>query len=244
VKKYPLEYVLTSKYPMELPYMNISIMNDSSGNIDIDGKNDIIFFKFHNEGRYLSFIDYISDTSSICLSECDTILHTFYKQALFVFQGRNKFIFNKNKACSKQLKLVNKNYIYKSKQRKIELSFIDDSTCIFRNTFNSADLEEKYRIIEVECYFIIIGSKIVLQNKNPNINNTDYADIPSQENCSCEFLNKEKRHHKFYIGPYYPTDYQKFGMIPNITTDTLHIINKSIFLFKKAERGSMTFIFK
>jgi len=147
-------------------------------------------------------------------------------------------------SCSTVSKLRGNKYTYKSKQRILELIFTDQTTCVLKNTFHCPDIEEKYRIISTECNYTQKGDTIFLCNKNLNYHNGLYIEIPPQNSEKCEFLNEKSREKKFTIGPNYATDYEKYGVVPNITTDTLYIIKNKIVLFKKSENRSIGFIFK
>ncbi|WP_353165344.1 hypothetical protein [Empedobacter brevis] len=147
-------------------------------------------------------------------------------------------------SCSTVSKLQGNKYTYKSKQRTLELVFTDEVTCILKNTFHCPDVEEKYRIISTECNYTKKGDTIFLSNKNLSYHSDLYIEIPSQNSEKCQFLNEKSREKKFSIGPSYATDYEKYGIVPNITTDTLYIIKNKIVLFKKNQNRSIGFIFK
>lgn len=147
-------------------------------------------------------------------------------------------------SCSTVSKLQGNKYTYKSKQRTLELVFIDGATCVLKNTFHCPDVEEKYRIISTECTYTKKGDTIFISNKNLNHHSGQYIEIPPQNSKRCEFLNDKRREKIFSIGPNYASDYEKHGVVPNITTDTLYIIKNKIVLFKKSENRSIGFIFK
>lgn len=147
-------------------------------------------------------------------------------------------------SCNTVSNLSGNKYTYKSKLRTLELMFIDESTCILKNTFHCSDIEEKYRIINIECNYTKKGDTIYINNKNPNYNNSLYIEIPPQNSNKCEFLNEKSREKKFSIGASYATDYEKYGIVPNITIDTLYIIKNKFVLYKKGESRSVGFIFK
>lgn len=147
-------------------------------------------------------------------------------------------------SCSTVSKLQGNKYTYKSKQRTLELTFVDESTCILKNTFHCPDIEEKYRIINTECNYTKKGDTIFISNKNLNHHNGLYIEIPPQNSEKCEFLNEKNREEKFSIGARYATDYEKYGIVPNITSDTLYVIKNKIVLYKKGKNRSIGFIFK
>ncbi|MFD2970117.1 hypothetical protein [Sphingobacterium bambusae] len=84
-----------------------------------------------------------------------------------------------------------------------------------------------------------------MTNRNPTKDSGLYMEMPAQESKRCSFLNKESRRQpKFTVGPKYATDFEKYGLIPNITNDTLKIIGNKILFFKKGEDRSIGFVFK
>jgi hypothetical protein len=147
-------------------------------------------------------------------------------------------------SCSKVSKLSGNKYGYKSKQRTLELIFVDNSDCILRNTFRCPDIDEKYRVINIECNYTQKGDTIFLSNKNLNYQNDIYIEIPPQNSNKCEFLHEKNREKKFTIGASYATDYEKYGIVPNITSDTLYIYKNKIVFYKKDKNRSVGFIFR
>lgn len=147
-------------------------------------------------------------------------------------------------SCNTVSKLQGNKYTYNSKQRTLELAFVDGATCVLKNTFHCPDVEEKYRIISTECNYTKKGDTIFISNKNLNDHNSLYVEIPPQNSERCKFLNEESREKKFSIGASYATDYEKCGIVPIITSDTLYIIKNKIVLYKKGKDRSIGFIFK
>jgi hypothetical protein len=151
-------------------------------------------------------------------------------------------------SCKSTLNLSGTKYIYKSKQRKLELQFINDSICVLTNTFYCPDIASEYKIIVQKFTYNRSGDSIYVKNINPKFGNDLYIEILVQKSNTCDFLNENERQDKrlqhFYIGPNYATDFEKYGIIPNITTDTLRIIKNNIVYYKKDNRGSVGFIFK
>ncbi len=147
-------------------------------------------------------------------------------------------------SCGTISKLSGNKYTYKSKQRTLELAFIDKSTCVLKNIFHCPDIDEEYKIISIECNYIQKGDTIFLNNKDSKNKNSLYIEIPPQKSDKCEFLNEKSREKQFSIGPNYASDYEKYGIIPNITTDTLYIIKNKIVLYKKGKNRTIGFIFK
>ena len=70
-------------------------------------------------------------------------------------------------------------------------------------------------------------------------------EIPIQKSSNCSFLNNEGRNSKtVFDGRTYQSDYHKYGLVPNIDIDTMHISNGKIILIKKNNNGNFGFIFE
>jgi len=246
VKKYQADYVLVKKYPPELPEMNISIINDSCGKVLLyDESNSILFFGFswhkYRSMNYLVINSVSNNDNIISFNKGDTI-YCFNKE-LYLFNKKCKLFFEKETNTTH--KLSGKKFVYKSKNRKLELMFVNDSICTLTNIFDCTDIEDEYKIIVQECIYIKEGNYIYLKNKElKSANGSSYIEIPPQNSKLCAFLCGENRKRPFYVGPYSATAYEKYGIIPNITTDTLRIVNNRIVLYKEYYRGSPGFIFK
>jgi len=147
-------------------------------------------------------------------------------------------------SCTSIKKLPNNKYVYKSKKRTLELYFRDSSTCVLKNTFKCSDINPNFKNIITECNYLRKGDTIFLNRKNTSNTESLYLFIPPQKSKKCDFLNKEKRERVFSIGPSYATDYEKYGLVPNINQDTLYIINNRIFFYKQVKRQGIGFMFK
>lgn len=147
-------------------------------------------------------------------------------------------------SCASIKDLPNNSYIYKSKNRILELSFNDDKTCLLRNTFECSGIEDKYRVIEITCDYSRNGDKIILFSRENNYDGDLYINIPPQENSECSFLTSKGRERNIIVGPSYATEYEEYGLVPNIKKDTLHIIKNKIVLYKGNENQSIGFTFK
>jgi hypothetical protein len=147
-------------------------------------------------------------------------------------------------SCASIKELPKNKYVYKSKNRTLEMYFKDSSTCVLKNTFECPDIDPNFKNITIECNYLRKGDTIFLNSKNLNNSGNLYLDIPPQESINCDFLNKEKRHRASSVAPSYATDYDKYGLVPNINQDTLYIIKNKIVLFKKNKNRSIGFIFK
>lgn len=147
-------------------------------------------------------------------------------------------------SCASIKELPNNKFVYKSKSRTLEVYFKDSTTCILKNTFECPDVDPNFKNITIDCNYLRKGDTIFLSNKKPNNNESLYLDIPPQESNKCDFLNKEKRERVFSIGPSYATDYDKYGLVPNINQDTLYIVKNKVVLFKKNKIQSIGFVFK
>ncbi len=87
-------------------------------------------------------------------------------------------------------------------------------------------------------------SEIYIKNLEPKYDNGIHIEIPPQNCKVCDFLSESKKEIPFRIGPRYITDYEKYGRVPNVTTDTLRIVRNKIFYYKKKDREGIGFIFK
>ena len=149
--------------------------------------------------------------------------------------------------CGCQTSMVNLSktkFTYESKNRTLELYFKDDNNCLLTNTFHCPDIDERYKIIQMEFDYLRKGDTIFLNNKSPLYEDELYIKIPYQESVKCDFLNKEKRERFGKFTPTYATDFEKYGIVPNLNRDTLYIIKDKITFFKKNSTQSIGFIFK
>lgn len=154
------------------------------------------------------------------------------------------FFFLVTLSCNTALKLEGNRFIYKSKKRRLQFTFKNDSLCILKNVFYCPDIDPAFKVINIDCSYIKKGDTVFLKNLNPKQAGDLYLYIPPQKSNCCKFLNKENRQRTFSIGPNYHTDYEEYGLVPNITNDTLFIVKKKIYFFKRNQRESIGFIFK
>lgn len=150
-------------------------------------------------------------------------------------------------SCSVSKEISNKTFKYKSKKRTLQLVFENDSICRLENIFYCNDIKSDIKELTTISTYKKNGDTIFLKNIACTTDNCHYdliRDIPPQESKDCDFLNIEKRKRKMIIGPSYLTDYQKYGIVPNIDIDTLYIIGNKIFLNKQSKEMSISFIFK
>lgn len=147
-------------------------------------------------------------------------------------------------SCGSSVNLINKKFSYKSQNRTLELSFKDSANCSITNTFNCSDIEEQYKITKIECEYKRIGNNILIINKKASNNKGLYIPIPNQVSKECFFLNQISKERNIKTSPSYSTDFEKYGIIPNITNDTLKIVNKKIIYYKKNDYQSIGFVFK
>ena len=147
-------------------------------------------------------------------------------------------------SCASIKGLSNNKYVYKSKNRTLEIYFKDNSTGVLTNTFECPDIEPKFKILTFEYTYLRKGDTIFLNNINSDNNENLYLDIPPQESNMCDFLNMENRKRDSNVGPSYATDYEKYGLVPNLNQDTLYIVKNKIVFFKKNKNQSIGFIFK
>ncbi len=147
-------------------------------------------------------------------------------------------------SCGSIKELPNNEYTYKSKNRTLELHFTDDKTCILKNTFECSDIDPNFKNITIECNYTRKGDTIFLNRKGSNYDTSLYIDIPPQESNECSYLSKKSRERNSKVSPTYATDYEKYGLVPNVVQDTLYIVKNKIVYFKKNKNQSIGFVFK
>ena len=150
-------------------------------------------------------------------------------------------------SCNTIKKLEGTSYKYESKKRTLELSFESDSICKIENFFHCNDIIPSIRKKIIICYYQRKGDTIYLKNidcESDTCKKELTISIPPQESKKCVFLNKNSRQNHITFGPNYATDYEKYGLVPNIDIDTLYIIKNRIMLYKKDSIGNVGFIFK
>jgi hypothetical protein len=150
-------------------------------------------------------------------------------------------------SCSITSNITDKTFYYKSKKRTLSLIFENDSICKLRNVFKCNDVDASIKEIIVACKYKRNADSLFLRNVkcDNNCKFDPFIEIPPQISSKCSFLNARKARNNISIGPNYLTDYQKYGLIPNIDIDTLFIIkNKTIVLFKEGKGISSAFTFK
>ena len=140
-----------------------------------------------------------------------------------------------------------KTYTYKSKNRTLELKFVNVTLCILTNNFKCKCIDPESRSLSQSCRYILKSDTLILQNlsyKKKNASSDLILSIPSQNCSECWFLSDESKKMNRLFGGNYLTDYQKYGSVPNIEVDTLFMMKNKIFLTKTDGKISFTFIFK
>jgi hypothetical protein len=259
IQKYPFTFASILKRPE----INVSIDNDTCGKITLyDKDKSVISFTFdkqkqrikHNTFNYL-IIKNVNDTNNIIsLKKGDTILsfkntnNVFSKMKTQIPANKKHILWVCGYICVSYhntiSELSGETFTYKSEHRKLKLKFVNDSICTLTNIFDCPDIEQEYKIIVQECTYIKKGNDIYLKNKELKIGDKSYIEIPPQSSNVCDFLSTKNRKRPFYVGHYSATEYEKYGIIPNITIDTLRIINNKIVLYKAYDKGSLGFVFK
>ena len=143
--------------------------------------------------------------------------------------------------------ISNNTFKYKSKRRAMQLVFENDTICRLVNIFHCNDIDSEVKKLTTTCTYRRNGDTIFVRNINCKSDDCNYDlmwDIPIQESKKCGFLNLANRSSEKNIGPNYLTDYQKYGIVPNIDIDTLYIIKNKIFLNKQNEEMRISFLFK
>jgi hypothetical protein len=146
-------------------------------------------------------------------------------------------------SCNIPKELNNSSYIYKSKKRTLRLVFSNDSICRMENVFHCNDIDLDIKELTTTCVYKRIEDKIILRNVNFQRDTNLYLYIPPQESINCSLLNANKREHS-KIGPNYLTQYEKYGLVPNIDTDTLLLFKNKILLTKPGELINKGYIFR
>lgn len=151
-------------------------------------------------------------------------------------------------SCSTMNNISGKQFLYESYNRKLVLSFQNDSLCTLTNTFHCNNIDEKYKEITVTTIYKRESNMIFLRNIDCKDNGCIFSpifDVPIQESNNCNFLSRESRNFKkIFDGRKYQSEYLKYGAIPNVDIDTLYIHKKQITFIKKIESGTIGFIFK
>lgn len=151
-------------------------------------------------------------------------------------------------SCTSVKNLEENKYIYKSKNRELVLIFNNDNTCSIINIFLCNDIDEDIKEIVINATYKKTGNMIVIKNVNCITNDCSYSpimEIPIQKSINCSFLNNEEREgERIFDGKTYNSNYDNYGLIPNIDVDTMYAIKKEIIFTKKTKEGSFGFVFK
>jgi hypothetical protein len=148
-------------------------------------------------------------------------------------------------SCSSIKQIAGKKFSYASPNRKLLLSFENDSLCSFKNIFYCDDIDSKYKEITIRASYKRQSNMIIIRNVTCKDNTCKFPsniDIPIQESNKCVFLNKENRDSKMiFDGRKYQSDYHKYGLVPNIDIDTMYIYKNKITLIKEIGNGNLLF---
>ena len=150
-------------------------------------------------------------------------------------------------SCNTSKELAGKSFKYNSKKRTLELIFDNDSLCKLKNTFYCKDIDINIKELTIFCKYKRINDTLYLININCKQDTCKYdliVPIPPQHCKQCSFLNEEHRTHPITYGPNYSSDYQKYGLIPNIDIDTLYLVKNKILLYKHDSKMSIGFVFR
>jgi hypothetical protein len=227
-------------------------LNDSCGSVSLYSKEAILNFKFRKAKHFLIITDVSEINNVLSLHKQDSFL--LYKNELYFLSENKKLIFegiNGDNTNHKHISLASDGlFVYRSKKRKLELKFINDSVCTLVNTFYCSCLSEKYRVITQVCKYSQRDNLILLRNEESKYGDGTYIELPSQKCNDCPFLNQGQLKSSFYIGPKYVSDFEKYGLVPNLTKDTLLIINKNKIIYHKdlkneaSQNDHINFIFE
>jgi hypothetical protein len=139
-------------------------------------------------------------------------------------------------------------FMNESINRKLVLSFSNDSTCTFKNIFNCEDIDDEYKNISINATYKRDFNTIIVTNKLCKTDDCVLApkiEIPIQKSKKCDFLNEDYRKDKIiFDGRHIKSKFHEYGIIPNIDIDTIYIYKNKIILLKVIDNVNRGFIFK
>ena len=134
--------------------------------------------------------------------------------------------------CSVSNKTVlKKNYIFdENSQRKLILTFHNDSVCTLKNVYNYEEIEENELI--QNCKYKLLEQKLLLINDNTFLDTLGkgYFYFPNIEKSDSTNLGTND---KINIGPKYISDKERYAKVPFIDMDTLIVYKRKLIWIKK-----------
>lgn len=145
-------------------------------------------------------------------------------------------------SCDSTRTINDSTFRYRSKKRNLRLIFGSDSTGKLVNVFRCRQIDDEVRSITFSFIYKRSVDTIFIRNtkceKEDSCLYDPFFEVPPQSDCRCSFLSKENRFRSFFVGPRYMTDFEKYGLIPNIDIDTLYFLKgRKLFLMKNSSNG-------
>lgn len=141
-------------------------------------------------------------------------------------------------SCYSSKTLNDSIFLYRSKKRSLSINLENDSIGKMINVFKCRKIDEEVRT--TISFFTYTRSLDTIFIRNINCETEDsclynpFYIVPPQLDCRCRFLSKEKRINSNGIGPRYITEFEKYGLIPNIDIDTLYLLKSRELLLVKS----------
>lgn len=136
-------------------------------------------------------------------------------------------------SCSISNKIViKKDYIFnENSQRKLILTFQNDSVCTLKNIYNYEKIEENELV--QNCRYKSLDQKVLLINDDDTFLDTlgkGYFYFPSIEKSDRTNLDTND---KINIGPKYISDKERYAKVPFIDMDTVLVYKRKLIWIKK-----------
>ena len=140
-------------------------------------------------------------------------------------------------SCYSSRMLNDSTFRYRSKKRSLCISLGNDSVGKLTNVFRCRKIDEEVRTITTVFTYTRSVDTIFIKNikceKENNCLYDAFHVVPPQLVSRCRFLSNEKRIISKGIGPRYITEFEKYGLIPNIDIDTLYLLKSRKLLLMK-----------
>jgi hypothetical protein len=140
--------------------------------------------------------------------------------------------------------LHKKNYVFNDNgQRKMILTFQNDSNCTLKNRYNYEKIEDNELLIK--CLYRIINHQVILVNRDNFIDTVGkgYFYFPNIENFDSSNMLSGNI---VFIGPNYSTDKERYAKVPYVDRDTLIIHKRKLLWIKKDNENKVVgyYVFK
>lgn len=149
-------------------------------------------------------------------------------------------------SCSSNMNLCDSTYIYKSKNRCLEL-FFTDSIFYYQNYFKCNDIDTVLRRTIIWGYYKQNEDTIFLRNSDCLFDTCTYSmefEYKKQHSRDCQFLNIERFDTNIIVGERrYSKEFVR-GMIPNIDIDTLFFYRNKLLLLKTSSSRQISIPFR